>query len=92
LPYRSLSMPVRALRRLCLPLVLLCPAAASARPPLMPPQLLAACQKLAVGAPCSVRFEGKQLSGACQELPDHSRACLPEHGGKKRGSKPKPAP
>lgn len=82
--------PAGAVRSVCLTLVLLCPAAANAGPPLLPPQLVAACAKLSVGAPCSVNFQGKQLSGACQALPDHSRACLPERGGSKRAGKTKP--
>ncbi|MDB4986727.1 MAG: hypothetical protein JWN04_1905 [Myxococcaceae bacterium] len=66
--------------------LLLCPTDALAGPPLVPPQLLAACAKLAPGAPCTVRFQDKTLTGVCQELPDHSHACLPA----KRAHAPKP--
>jgi hypothetical protein len=48
----------------------------------VPPQLLAACAKLAPGAPCTVRFQDKALAGVCQELPDHSHACLPAKPGR----------
>ena len=88
----AFGIPVAALG--CALTIALCCSArvALAGPPLVPPQLIAACAKLADGAPCKVQFQEKTLSGICQALPDHSRACLPPKPARSTKASPKPGP
>lgn len=70
---------------------------AQAKPPLLPPEMIAACAKIAVGDACTLSMGGRSLQGTCLELPDHSRACRPDARGKASADKPpkgapKPAP
>jgi hypothetical protein len=59
-----------------------------AKPPLVPPELTQACEKLAEGRPCSASMQGHTLQGTCSRLPDHTLACRP--GSRNNKAAPKP--